>query len=400
MQKTFDRATEDLGNSIHMEHVNVQIPDQRLSTLFYVAGLGLTRDPYLMVSDNNMWINAGRTQFHLPTGQPQVLRGHTGIVIPGRAALLERLTAVRPKVSPTRASISASTTTTSRRSARGATASAATSPTPRASAASRSAFRMSSSTCRPAARDAIAAFYRAIVDVPADVVNGDGRAARVMIGKDQHLLFRETDRPLPEFDGHHIAIYVVNFSGPHGRLKERNLVSQEDNPYQYRFRDIADLDSGRMLFTIEHEVRSVSHPMFMRPLVNRNPTQNNRNYAAGYQESPLADGAGAVRSAGARDDVSAMPRWQPLLLCPLHLRERAAAAVRQPEWVRGCRAKPLTHSNSLSVGAALSRTGRRRSNDGPQLRYNRSAQRAAVTMISTLYCGAASLASTVARAGV
>ena len=42
MQKTFDRATEDLGNSLHMEHVNVQIPDQRLSTLFYVAGLGLT----------------------------------------------------------------------------------------------------------------------------------------------------------------------------------------------------------------------------------------------------------------------------------------------------------------------------------------------------------------------
>mgnify|MGYP000589591922 CR=1 FL=1 len=86
MQKTFDRATEDLGNSLHMEHVNVQIPDQRLSTLFYVAGLGLTRDPYIMVSDNNMWINAGRTQFHLPTGKPQVLRGHTGIVIPGRAA--------------------------------------------------------------------------------------------------------------------------------------------------------------------------------------------------------------------------------------------------------------------------------------------------------------------------
>ena len=48
----FDRAAEDLGNSIHFEHVNVTIPDQRLATLFYVAGLGLTRDPYLMVSDH------------------------------------------------------------------------------------------------------------------------------------------------------------------------------------------------------------------------------------------------------------------------------------------------------------------------------------------------------------
>ncbi len=45
MQQTFDRTAEDLGNSIHLEHVNLQIPDQRLATLFYAAGLGLTRTP-------------------------------------------------------------------------------------------------------------------------------------------------------------------------------------------------------------------------------------------------------------------------------------------------------------------------------------------------------------------
>ena len=64
----FDRTQEDLGNSIHLEHVNVTVPDQRPATLFYVAGLGLTRDPYLMVSDTNMWVNVGRSQFHLPSG--------------------------------------------------------------------------------------------------------------------------------------------------------------------------------------------------------------------------------------------------------------------------------------------------------------------------------------------
>src|SRR3954453_9557179 len=47
MQQTFDRTAEDLGNAIHLEHVNVTIPDQRLATQFYVVGLGLTRDPYL-----------------------------------------------------------------------------------------------------------------------------------------------------------------------------------------------------------------------------------------------------------------------------------------------------------------------------------------------------------------
>src|SRR6201991_2391422 len=93
-QKTFDRAAEDLGNSIHLEHVNVTIPDQRIATLFYVAGLGLTRDPYLMVSDTNMWVNAGKSQFHLPAGPAQVLRGHTALIIPDRKALLERLARV------------------------------------------------------------------------------------------------------------------------------------------------------------------------------------------------------------------------------------------------------------------------------------------------------------------
>ena len=32
MQQTYDRAAEDLGNSVHLEHVNVQIPDQRIGS--------------------------------------------------------------------------------------------------------------------------------------------------------------------------------------------------------------------------------------------------------------------------------------------------------------------------------------------------------------------------------
>ncbi|MGH7905783.1 MAG: VOC family protein, partial [Candidatus Binataceae bacterium] len=91
MQSSYDRAAEDLGNAVALEHINITIPDQRLATLFYVAGLGLTRDPFIMTSTNNMWINAGRSQFHLPTNKPQVLRGHVGLVIPNREALLRRL---------------------------------------------------------------------------------------------------------------------------------------------------------------------------------------------------------------------------------------------------------------------------------------------------------------------
>ena len=134
----------------------------------------------------------------------------------------------------------------------------------------------------------IAKFYQQMIDVPAEVVNGDGTTAKVTVGKNQHLLFRETDKPLPDYDEHHVQIYVVNFSGPHKRLGERGLVNREDNQYQYRFRDITDLDTGKHLFTIEHEVRSLTHPMCLRPLVNRNPAQTARNYANGYDQNSWA----------------------------------------------------------------------------------------------------------------
>src|SRR6516225_3950898 len=91
----YDRTVEDIGNVVALEHVNTRVPDQQLATIFYATGLGLTRDPYLMTGVGNMWMNVGRSQFHLPTGKAQVLRGHTGLVMPNRAALLRRLGGVK-----------------------------------------------------------------------------------------------------------------------------------------------------------------------------------------------------------------------------------------------------------------------------------------------------------------
>jgi hypothetical protein len=104
------------------------------------------------------------------------------------------------------------------------------------------------------------------------------------MGKDQYLQFREIDRPLPDYDGHHVQMYITNFSGPYRRLSELGLISSEDNQYQYRFRDIIDPASGRHLFTVEHEVRSATHPMYLRPLINRDPAQTNRTYAHGHDQ--------------------------------------------------------------------------------------------------------------------
>ena len=291
MQPTFDRAAEDLGNSIHLEHVNVRIPDQRLASLFYAAGLGLTRDPFMMPGDRNMWINVGRSQFHLPTGAPQVLRGHTGLVIAGREALIERLAGVRDRLKETKFDFSEQNDHVAATCPWGNRV-RCHEPDPARFGSLNLGIPYVEFDVPVGTAEGIAAFYRAMLEVPAQVEgNGEGAAARITVGHDQYLLFRETDRPQPEFDNHHVAIYLVNFSGPYRRLRERNLVSQEDNRYQYRFRDIVDLDSGRLLFTIEHEVRSVTHPMYLRPLFNRNPDMNNQNYAAGHENTAWALGA-------------------------------------------------------------------------------------------------------------
>ena len=50
MNKNYDRGAEDLGNIVALEHVNLQVGDQALATLFYVSGLGLTRDPQQRLS--------------------------------------------------------------------------------------------------------------------------------------------------------------------------------------------------------------------------------------------------------------------------------------------------------------------------------------------------------------
>src|SRR6202051_2257519 len=283
MPQPFDRAAEDLGNSVHLEHVNVQVPDQRLAALFYVAGLGLTRDPYLMVSHTNTWGNVGRSQFHLPSGKAQVLRGHTGIVIAGREALLDRLASVAGKLDGTAFAFSEHNDYVEAICPWGNRV-RCYEPDPARFGRITLGIPYVEFEVPIGTAPGICAFYPQIMGISAELKNGDGTVARVKVGKNQYLQFRETDAPQPEFDGHHVQIYITDFSGPYRRLGERGLISQEDNQYQYRFRDIVDLADGRHLFTVEHEVRSATHPMYLRPLVNRDPAQTNQTYAHGHDQ--------------------------------------------------------------------------------------------------------------------
>jgi hypothetical protein len=286
--RRYDRTAEGLGNIVNLGHVNTTISDQRLSTAFYVTGLGLTRDPYMNTGTNNMWVNVGRSQFHLPTSDTaQVMRGVTGLVVPDLDALIVRLTAVRKELDGTRFTF-----------ARNGAVVETTCPWgnridlhapdrerfgPVVLGMAYVAFPVATGTA-----PAIARFYREIMNAPAEVVDdAGGRHARVQVGERQYFLFRES-ASVPADDGHHVQIYITDFSGPYNRLRDLGLITQESNRHQYRFVDIIDLDSRRVLTTLDHEVRSMTHPMFARPLCNRNPALSNAYYAPGYEDQPWA----------------------------------------------------------------------------------------------------------------
>ena len=287
-EKKFDRGTADIGNIVNLGHINVNISDQRPGTHYYVSGLGLTRDPYLNTGVRIMWVNVGMSQFHLPTGEPNLLRGTTGLVIPDRAALLARLAEVKPQLAGTKFAFRETNDGVETVCPWG---NRITVHEPDPARFGRVALGMAYIVfdVRPGTAHRIARFYREVMGARTEMMeNGvdrrSGPQARVEVGDKQYFYFRETDAPEIPYDRHHAQIYIANFSGPYRKLVELGLITVEFSEHEYRFQDIVDLDTREVLFTVEHEVRSQTHPLYGRPLVNRNPTQSNRDYKPGHDE--------------------------------------------------------------------------------------------------------------------
>lgn len=281
MQPTDPRA-EDVGNIVSLEHVNVTIPDQLAATLFYVVGMGFTRDPYMNVGLSNMWINLGENQFHLPTRPTaQVIPGFIGVVVPDLQELCERLEMVAPQLADSSFAWSREDGHVAVTCPWGNQLRCHPPGAPYVGDMRLGISYLELNT-RPGTAAGIARFYERVMGAPASVEKMHGHpTALVRIGRNQHLLFTETEEPVPDYDGHHIAVYVADFSGPHDFLQTRGLVTEAPAGHQLRFQHIADPDSGERVFTLEHEVRSLKHPMFRRPLVNRNPAQTQGGYARG-----------------------------------------------------------------------------------------------------------------------
>jgi predicted enzyme related to lactoylglutathione lyase len=283
MQRS-DYAKQDIGNLVLLEHVNLTIPDQRLATAFYVTGLGLTRDPYMMTGVTNMWINVGRSQIHLPHGEAQRLRGRVALVVGEKDSLVARLRAVRATLGNTAFDWTVHQDRVEVTCPWGNRYDCLLPPAfdcdaPWAGIDLGIAYVQFD--IPPGCAHKVAAFYRQAFNASVDVreVNGS-RQAVLSVGTHQQLVFAESSQVDAKYDGHHIQIYVSNFSQPCEWLTERELVYGLE-PYQYRFANIIDIETGDICFKLEHEVRSLHHPLYARPLVNRNPDQNNQNYQPG-----------------------------------------------------------------------------------------------------------------------
>jgi hypothetical protein len=284
--KQYDRDAHAVGNIVHLEHFNVCIPDQRLATLFYIVGLGGTRDPYLFMGLENMWVNFGRTQCHLPSRavppRAEVLRGTVGLVVPNLAELKKRLEYAGSEMKRV---VPEAKTKFSWQEKNGVVEATCPwgnrvrchAPSPELGNVELGIAYVDFDVPQGAA-DGIARFYQEVMRAPA---HSEKNRATVTVGRNQKLHFTETAKPLPEYDNHHIQIYIADFGTPYHWLKERDLITMETDADEWRFQWIVDPKDGRKLFQIEHETRSMKHRLFNRPLVNRNHGITNMTYLVG-----------------------------------------------------------------------------------------------------------------------
>jgi hypothetical protein len=216
---------------------------------------------------------------HLPTHAPQCLRGTIGLVVPDLALLLKRLERVAPALKGTKFAYEERDGCVIAICPWG-NRFCCHAPAPEFGDTELGmayvAFDVPAGTAAGIAR-----FYSQIMGAAAQTQGG---ITTVSVGKGQKLVFAESATAVPAYDGHHIQVYLADFSSPYQKLLDRGLISRETDAHEWRFMDIVDPDSGAALFRIEHEVRSMKHPLFGRPLVNRNPGQSNMRYASGQDD--------------------------------------------------------------------------------------------------------------------
>jgi len=317
-----------------LEHVNINVPNHRYILPFYLDLLGCGLDPRraqnVVKGSKTVWANCGASQFHLPYDEvPQVVPGHMGLRYDSLEGLKDRIRLEDTKEDKCFQEYAiliedgkevvrivdqygnvfycrSSDGSEQRESMRQPIISKDEVDTYGEEVASH--YGRDASECRGldyvefdcpiGSAPKIAAFYESVLGASTHVATESSSTnkdeapsvvARVAFGKvvvendddssfltQQELVFRETQRPIPPYDGHHVAMYVGHsqadfekaFSSAHEtgivwvnpRFSDKTTDLDSAREYrQFRFKDIVDPSTGQVIFQLEHEMRSVQH---------------------------------------------------------------------------------------------------------------------------------------------
>jgi len=304
-------TVQDIGNIVWFEHINLNVPDKHLSDLFYGDLCGFTRDPYKMGSYDTTHWNLGRQQIHLPLeeeGPAQNSRGVLGLAL--RPDLFEsfkdRFTkgqeTLKKAFHETEVSFKEEKwenfpfkSTFAQYQGKASVYYEITCPWGNRFRVHPASPTLNASLgltylqlrCLHGTAKHIARFYQSLIGATARLKEeNDVEIALISLGPQQNLIFMEIPKNEPQqldqYDGHHICIYIANLSQTFKRLQSRKLIyvnkrfedraktMEEALHYRgFRFKDIVMVEGRGRLFQLEHEVRSVVHPSYLKPLVNR-----------------------------------------------------------------------------------------------------------------------------------
>jgi len=289
----------DLGCIVNFEHANIGITDQGLYSIFYYEGLGFTRDPFVQVSARNMWCNIGLQQLHLPIKpKEQMVGGTLGIIVPSLHSLVTSLEKVKEKLKDTHFSFELVDCTSHEYLPSITKYLFVTTPggnkfsifenNPTINYKGGLGMPYVELFCHRDTADKIAAFYKHYFGAHyAMERHGNSIIAKIFVGPNQVFIFKESDpNKVLQYSGFHVCVYVTDFSTIFNKFYNDKLIySYEgdecetiDDAIRLRqFRTLRVVDPKQEgtktdLFHMEHEVRSLYHPMYLRPLVNRTGT--------------------------------------------------------------------------------------------------------------------------------
>eukprot|EP01135_Chromosphaera_perkinsii_P009644 Nk52_evm94s1810 gene=Nk52_evmTU94s1810 len=295
-------AEQDIGSIVFLEHINLTIDmkDREVASSFYFDGLKFAKDPFFNSAQANrmMWANVGRTQIHIPLNGPrQSFKGTVGIIVDNLHDIRQRLerliNAEGMDISIVLDRSEEEADQLPRPSNEFLTVNCPFGNTFKLYQANNSwiygglpaelglAYIEHQVPFGCAVK--IGVVYETYFDAPVRYCrNGALVTCRVAVGPWQEFVFSESREDKVEYQGHHVCIYVTNFSSSYRKMSKKGLIwnnprfKDKCDTYelalkekQYRFKDFVCPITNEKVFELEHEVRSLYHPSFMRTLVNR-----------------------------------------------------------------------------------------------------------------------------------